>query len=416
MLILYRVIIFLYCQFIRIAALFNSKARKWVEGRRDIFDKIANTVNSNEYHTWFHFASLGEFEQGRPVLEQYQEEWPDRLILITFYSPSGYEVRKNYSSAAHVFYLPIDTPKNARRLVALIRPQMVFFTKYDYWYFIFRELRENNIPLYMVSSIYRKDQVFFKWYGGFFRKMLGYVDHFFVQNEESVQLMQNIGFANVTLTGDTRFDRVIKVAKMAQELPVISYFTAGSKVLVAGSTWVEDIEMLAAFHRSFGDWKIIIAPHEISDSNIRHIIERFPEGLLYSALSTSDLSNPVVEHKSSVLIVNNVGMLSSLYGYAEIAYIGGGFGAGIHNTLEAAAYGIPVLFGPRFHKFQEAKDLIHAEAAFSFNDAREFVLAAEELMNETFRLEAGKRAMDYVHAQAGATDRIVDFLKEKHTA
>lgn len=416
MLILYRIIIFLYCQLIRIASLFNSKARKWVEGRRNIFDEIANAVDSSRYHTWFHFASLGEFEQGRPVLEQYKKEWPVRLILITFYSPSGYEVRKNYSSAEHVFYLPIDTPKNAHRLIALIRPQMVFFTKYDYWYFIFREVHKNKIPLYMVSSIYRKDQVFFKWYGGFFRKMLGYVDHFFVQNEESVQLLQNTGFANVTLTGDTRFDRVIKVAEMAQELPVISSFTTGSRVLVAGSTWTEDIEMLLAFHQRFGDWKIIIAPHEISDSNIRHIIERFPEGLLYSDLSTLDLSNSIVEHRSSVLIVNNVGMLSSLYGYGDIAYIGGGFGAGIHNTLEAAAYGIPILFGPKFHKFQEAKDLILVDAAFSFNDEGEFVLAMGALMDETVRVQAGKRAMDYVHQQGGATDRIINFLKEEQEA
>jgi len=437
MVILYRVIIFVYYQLIRLAALFNKKAGKWVEGRKDLFQEIAEEVDSDQRHTWFHFASLGEFEQGRSVLEQYKKEWPEHLIVVTFYSPSGYEIRKNYSLADHVFYLPADTPGNARRFLALINPEKAFFTKYDYWYFFFRELHERKIPLYMVSSIYRKDQVFFKWYGGFFRKMLDFVSHFFVQNQESVHLLQQVGFKNITLAGDTRFDRVVKVAEMVRELPIVSFFATGHRVLVAGSTWSQDVEKLQAFHQVFSEWKIIIAPHEVNESSIRETRELFPEGILYSELSnymhkqqlqvenhrknqidmdlvyqnTSTLSDHIEEHKSPILIMDNVGMLSSLYGYGDIAYIGGGFGNGIHNTLEAAAYGMPVLFGPRYHKFQEAKDLIQAKAAFSINDERELILVMEELMDYEVRLEAGKRAVGYVNQQAGATARIMDFLK-----
>jgi len=426
---------------IKFAAFFNGKAKKWVKGRQGLLEKIKTEVDPTKKHTWFHFASLGEFEQGRSVLEQYNKEYPDKLIVITFFSPSGYEVRKNYSIAEHVFYLPADSASNAKKFINLINPEIVLFTKYDYWYFYFKELKKRNIPLYMVSSIYRTDQVFFKWYGKIFRKMLSCVTHFFVQNQESVKLLQSIGFANVTLAGDTRFDRVVKVAKTVRELPVISYFATGHRVLVAGSTWAEDLERLLTFHQVFPDWKIIIAPHDVTLPNINYTCNIFSSGILFSELSdymhkqqlrteshkkreidmdlayqdTDTEADMIPEHKSPVLIMDNVGMLSSLYGYGDIAYIGGGFGAGIHNTLEAAAYGMPIIFGPNYHKFQEAKDLLQAKAAFYITNGRELISVMEELMDYQVRLEAGNRAVGYVNQQAGSTDRILDYIREHYS-
>lgn len=438
MTLIYSIGIYLFHLLIQIAALFGGKAKKWVEGRKGLLEKIRDEVDSTKKHTWFHFASLGEFEQGRSVLEKYKKLFPDRFILITFFSPSGYETRKNFSLADHVFYLPADSAFNAKKFIDLINPEIVFFTKYDFWYFYFRELKKREIPLFMVSSIFRADQVFFKWYGGIFRKMLSCVTHFFVQNQESVVLLRSIGFNNVTLSGDTRFDRVVEVAKTVRELPVISYFATGNRVLVAGSTWPEDLERLLTFHQVFPDWKIIIAPHDITPQSIKLTCDVFASGILFSDLSdymhkrhlesdhqkkrnidmdlayqdTDTEADLIPEHKSPVLIIDNVGMLSSLYGYGDIAYIGGGFGAGIHNTLEAAAYGMPVVFGPNFHKFQEAKDLIQARAAFFITNGRELISVVEELMDYQVRIEAGNRAVGYVQQQAGATDRILDYIKE----
>ncbi|TCK83379.1 3-deoxy-D-manno-octulosonic acid transferase [Albibacterium bauzanense] len=435
---IYSIGIYLFHLLIWIAAVFGGKAKKWAEGRKGLFEKIREEVDSTKKHTWFHFASLGEFEQGRSVLEKYKKLFPDRLILITFFSPSGYETRKNFSLADHVFYLPADSAFNAKRFIDLINPEIVFFTKYDFWYFYFRELKQREIPLFMVSSIFRADQVFFKWYGGIFRKMLSCVTHFFVQNQESVVLLRSIGFNNVTLSGDTRFDRVVEIAKTVRELPVISYFATGNRVLVAGSTWPQDLERLLTFHQVFPDWKIIIAPHDITPQNIKYACDVFSSGILFSDLSdymhkrhlesenqkkrnidmdlayqdTDTEADLIPEHKSPVLIVDNIGMLSSLYGYGDIAYIGGGFGAGIHNTLEAAAYGMPVIFGPNFQKFQEAKDLIQARAAFFITNGRELISVVEELMDYQVRIEAGNRAVGYVQQQAGATDRILDYIEE----
>jgi len=440
MTLIYSIGIYLFHFFIWVAAGFSGKAKKWIEGRKGLLEKIRNEVDSTKKHTWFHFASLGEFEQGRSVLEKYKNTFPDRLILITFFSPSGYEPRRNFSLADHVFYLPADSAFNAKIFIDLINPELVFFTKYDFWYFYFRELKQRGIPLIMVSSIFRPDQAFFKWYGGVFRKMLACVTHFFVQNQESVVLLQSIGFKNVTLSGDTRFDRVVEIAKTVRELPVISYFATGNRVLVAGSTWPQDLERLLTFHQVFPDWKIIIAPHDITPQNIKYACDVFSSGILFSDLSdymhkrhlesenqkkrnidmdlayqdTDTEADLIPEHKSPVLIIDNMGMLSSLYGYGDIAYIGGGFGAGIHNTLEAAAYGMPVIFGPNFHKFQEAKDLIQARAAFFITNGRELISVVEELMDYQVRIEAGNRAVGYVQQQAGATDRILDYVKDHY--
>jgi 3-deoxy-D-manno-octulosonic-acid transferase len=390
---------------------FNDKAKKWVIGRKDLFDRIAEVVDSAEKHTWFHFPSLGEFEQGRTVLERYKEEWPDRRIIITFYSPSGYEVRKNYPLADHVFYLPEDSPRNAKRFVKLINPEMVFFIKYDYWYYYFRQINRQRIPLYLVSAIFRPNQIFFKSYGGFFRKTLKCVSHFFVQNQESIDLLNNIGFENASISGDTRFDRVMNIVNEAKELPIIADFVEKKETLVAGSTWPPDVEILSAFHKVHRRWRIIIAPHDINPHSIKDTLDKFPDALLYSQLKEGEPIPEVSGKKPKVLIIDNVGMLSSLYRYGDVTYVGGGFGKGIHNTLEAAAYGRPVVFGPKYEKFQEAKDLIKAVAAFSIKNEKDFIWVMEQLMDEDFRINVDGAAKEYVYFKAGATERIIAYLK-----
>lgn len=411
MVLLYRIGLFFYNVLIRFVALFNEKAKKWVDGRKGIFDRMAKELDANQKHTWFHFPSLGEFEQGRTVLERYKEEWPDKRIVITFYSPSGFEVRKNYPLADHVFYLPSDSPKHAKQFVDLINPEKVFFIKYDYWFYYFRELNRRKIPLYLVSAIFRPGQIFFNWYGGFFRKTLGFVTHFFVQNQESVDLLKTIGINNSSTTGDTRFDRVMKIVEEAKDLPLIAEFVGEKEVLVAGSTWPPDVEVLSAFHQVHRRWRIIIAPHELNDQSIKDTLDKFPDAVLYSQLKAGEPIPEVGGKKPKVLIIDNIGMLSSLYRYGDVTYIGGGFGKGIHNTLEAAAYGRPVIFGPRYEKFQEAKDLIKAVAAFSIKNEKDFIWVMERLMDEDFRINVDGAAKEYVYFQAGATERIIAYLK-----
>lgn len=407
----YRLGLFVFDVLIQFVALFDDKAKKWIKGREGIFDKIAKEVNANEKHTWFHFPSLGEFEQGRTVLERYRDEWPNRKILITFFSPSGYEVRKKYPLADYVYYLPSDSPSNAKRFIELINPDYVFFIKYDYWYYYFKELNQRNIPLYMVSSIFRANQIFFKFYGNFFRKTLRYVTYFFVQNEKSIALLSGVGIKNASIVGDTRFDRVMQVVNNAQDLPLIASFLDGKDTLVAGSTWPPDLEMLEAFHQTHKRWRIVIAPHDINAQSIKNTLTKFPGALLYSQLKEGEVVLQKGGKQSKVLIIDNVGMLSSLYRYGDVTYIGGGFGKGIHNTLEAAAYGRPVIFGPRYEKFQEAKDLIKVVAAFPIKDAKEFIFVMERLMDEDFRINVDGAAKEYVYFNAGATERIIAYLK-----
>lgn len=408
----YRLGLFVFNTLISFVAFFNQKAYKLMKGREGVFERIAREVNANETHTWFHFPSLGEFEQGRTVLERYREEWPDRKVVITFYSPSGYEVRKDYPLADHVFYLPSDSPSHAKRFIELINPDQVFFIKYDYWYYYFRELNEKGIPLYLVSSIFRSNQIFFKFYGSFFRKTLRYVTHFFVQNEESIALLKSIGLENATRTGDTRFDRVMEIVNHARDLPFVADFIGGKNTLVAGSTWPPDVEVLSAFHEVHKRWRIIIAPHDITKQSIKDTLAKFPDALLYSQLKAGEAIPEAGGKKPKVLIIDNVGMLSSLYRYGDVTYIGGGFGKGIHNTLEAAAYGRPVIFGPRYEKFQEAKDLIKVVAAFSISNANDLIWVMERLMDEDFRINVDGAAKEYVYFQAGATERIITYLKQ----
>ncbi|MDR6786430.1 3-deoxy-D-manno-octulosonic-acid transferase [Pedobacter africanus] len=404
MLWLYNIGIQLYALLIRIFSTFNTKASLFIKGRRNIFARIAQKINTSQKHIWFHFASLGEFEQGRPVLEKIKEQYPEKKIVVTFFSPSGYEIRKNYALADGIFYLPLDTPSNAKKLIAAINPELAIFTKYEYWYHYFRELNKNGIPLLIISGIFRPGQIFFKPYGSFHRKMLACVSHFFVQNEESIALLKTINIQNVTQSGDTRFDRVAENAHTTKKLNLVQSFCRTKPVFIAGSTWPQDEQQLANLCKAHPDWKFIIAPHEIGTSHVSEIEKLFPDAVKYSALQTT--ADPTALNHQ-VLIIDNIGMLSALYAYGKVAYIGGGFGAGIHNTLEAAAFGLPVIFGPRYDKFQEAKDLIELGAAKSISNGSELSAAFDELSKNE---EAGLTAKDYVNTKTGATGQIVGYL------
>ncbi|WP_134091440.1 3-deoxy-D-manno-octulosonic acid transferase [Olivibacter sp. XZL3] len=409
--ILYNLGIFLGQLFVLIAAPFNARIRKWKKGREGLFQLIATKVDPSKKHTWFHFASLGEFEQGRTVLEAYRERFPMKSVVVTFFSPSGYEVRANYAKADYVFYLPADTPGNARKFIDLINPEEAFFVKYEFWHNYFQQLHRRGIPLYLVSVIFRKNQFYFTWYGRFFRSTLRYVTFYFAQNQETVSLLHRIGLENVSLTGDTRFDRVAHLSRHKRTIDVVSRFVGGHKVLVAGSTWLPDEELIMSLRQIYPEWKIIIAPHMIDAPHLDEIDSRFKNSVRYSTLNSS--VRPPNDTDAFVLIIDNIGMLSYLYSYADIAYVGGGFGVGIHNILEAATYGVPVIFGPHYHKFQEAKDLVATKAAFSVHNLQDFVAVFERLQEVEVRQEAGKRAFAYVQQQAGATDKILDYLSHQ---
>ena len=401
MLWIYNIGIGLYGLLLKIVALFNPKAKLFVDGRKNIWEQIETKVNPKDNPIWFHFASLGEFEQGRPVLESLKAKNNDQKIIVTFFSPSGYEIRKNYA-LANVFYLPLDTTSNAKKFITLVNPKIAIFTKYEFWFHYFNALYKNQIPLYLISGIFRPNQSFFKWHGGFYRNILKCVNHFFVQNEESVLLLKSIGINKVNLSGDTRFDRVYENAQQPKKLKLIEQFCDTSKIFIAGSTWLPDEKLLVSLTKKYPDWKLIIAPHEIGQSHIQEIERLFPKAVKFSNLQPSTF-----KLQPSILIIDNIGMLSSLYQYAKMAYIGGGFGVGIHNTLEATAFGLPVIFGPKFDKFQEAKDLITIGAAKSIANADELITAfADFKTNE----KASAAARSYVEQKKGATEMIIKTI------
>jgi 3-deoxy-D-manno-octulosonic-acid transferase len=403
MLWIYNIGIAMYYLLLRLASLFNNKAKFFVDGRKNIWELIKTKINPNDHPIWFHFASLGEFEQGRPVLEKLKNENPLQKIVVTFFSPSGYEIRKNYA-LADVFYLPLDTATNAKKFIELVNPKLAIFTKYEFWFHYFTVLNQKKIPLYLISGIFRPKQLFFKWYGGFYKNMLKCITHFFVQNVESVALLKSIGFDNISLAGDTRFDRVYENAQNPKRLELIETFCSNNKVFIAGSTWPEDEKLLISLTEKYPDWKFIIAPHEIGDSHIKEIENLFPKAIKFSVLSSQ-----LKQNSPQILIIDNIGMLSSLYQYAKVAYIGGGFGVGIHNTLEAAAFGLPVIFGPKYDKFQEAKDLIGIEAAKSIANSDELLNAFENFKANT---KASAEAKKYVEQQKGATEMIMKVLNK----
>jgi 3-deoxy-D-manno-octulosonic-acid transferase len=398
MLLLYNIGIRLYFFIIRLASFFNKKAKLWLDGRNN------QSIHSHHDSIWFHFASLGEFEQGRPVLEQMRTRYPDSKVIITFFSPSGYEIRKDTSLADAVYYLPLDTAKNARKFIDTIKPRMAIFTKYEYWYHYFNELHQRDIPLYVISAIFRPGQIFFKWYGSLHREILRLVTMFFVQDTQSKQLLDGVGIHNATVSGDTRFDRVWVNAQHPKSLPIIVEFKNNQQLFIAGSTWPEDEKLLAALTVKYPGWKFIIAPHEISEEKIERLIALLPSN------SATRYSQLTTHHQT--LIIDNIGMLSSLYQYGDLAYIGGGFGVGIHNTLEAAAFGLPVIFGPNYSKFKEAKDLVALKAGFSINDERELGGITETLIeDEAFYNSASKKAKNYVEENTGATKTIIDYIQ-----
>ncbi|MGZ3755296.1 MAG: 3-deoxy-D-manno-octulosonic acid transferase [Mucilaginibacter sp.] len=412
MLLLYNAGIRLYFLAIYPVSLFNKKAKQWISGR-----KQQHFIKSGP-SAWFHFASLGEFEQGRPVLEQMRMLRPELKIVVTFFSPSGYEIRKNTPLADHVYYLPLDTAKNARRFIDTIQPVVAIFTKYEYWYHFYKELNNKEIPLYIISGIFRPGQVFFKWHGGLHRRMLSFVTHFFVQDDRSKQLLQSIGITNSSISGDTRFDRVWANAQQPKALPLIAQFKGDRPLFVAGSTWPPDEQLLSDLIKANPNWKFIIAPHEIGEDKISKLADILAS---FSTVKYSEIINntkliankPELNTNYQCLIIDNIGMLSSLYQYGNIAYIGGGFGAGIHNTLEAAAFGLPVIFGPNYDKFKEAKDLINLGAGFTISNAGDLETIAGKLMNnEPFRSSAGQTAGKYVAEHTGATSTIVNAINK----
>ena len=404
MLLLYNIGILMYHKLLYVASFFNNKAKLWISGRHN--QQIQQFTSS----IWFHFASLGEFEQGRPVLEKIRLLHPNNKIVVTFFSPSGYEIRKNTPLADAVYYLPLDTSRNAHEFIKTINPVMAIFTKYEYWYHFFNELHKQHVPLYVISGIFRPGQVFFKWYGGLHRKMLKLVTWFFVQDIPSKHLLHDRGITNVTISGDTRFDRVWANMLQAKQLLEVERFKNGQKLFIAGSTWPADDKLIASLIARHPDWKFIIAPHEISEDKIDGLVKSLPKNL---AIKYSDISN--FKSNTSTLIIDNIGMLSSLYQYADVAYIGGGFGAGIHNILEAAAFGMPVIFGPNYERFKEARDLIELNAAFSIRTQEELFNTAGSLMNnEQFSHGCAGIAKKYVEEHTGATEKIVKYIKEKH--
>jgi 3-deoxy-D-manno-octulosonic-acid transferase len=406
--VLYNISIFFLGLGLRLLSLFNAKAREFVVGRRDIFKELSSALNGNtEPLVWVHCASLGEFEQGRPVIEALRSDFPEHQILLTFFSPSGYLVRKNYAHASYVFYLPLDTARSARRFIEIAKPRLAIFVKYEFWFHYSRMLKKKKIPLISISSIFRKEQYFFRKTGSFNRRILKHVTHFFVQNQESVDLLRSINFYNATISGDTRFDRVKEIADRRDENEIARTFKGNEKVFVIGSAWQEDLQVLLPFINE-GKLKFIIAPHEIHSGQIQELQRSLQvKSVLYSQSANTDMDD------TDVLIIDNVGLLSKLYRYGEFAYIGGAFGKGLHNILEAACYGIPVMFGNKhFQKFQEAVDLINRGGAFPVADYPDLKKKYEMLnIPETF-MHACQVCRQYVEENTGATEKIMRYCRQ----
>jgi 3-deoxy-D-manno-octulosonic-acid transferase len=389
-----------------LAANWNQKAKMWVRGRKK-FPSFAFT----EKTIWMHCSSLGEFEQGRPVLEALRKQYPSSPIILSFFSPSGYEIRKNYAGADKVIYLPMDSSRHAKKLISAINPGLVIWVKYEYWYYYLTELRKREIPVLLISGIFRPSQPFFKSYGAIWVYMLESFRHIFVQNEYSKKLVSQVGIENnVSVSGDTRFDRVIDIAQKGESVPFIREFIGQQPALVAGSTWEDDEVELIHYVRLHPETKFIIAPHEIDAQNLADVKKEFSNAVFYSELSNR---NDIPTHVN-VLIIDNIGMLSRLYQYADITYVGGGFGSdGIHNVLEAAVYGKPVIFGPVYEKFAEARELVETGGAFSINNALELEKKLDELFSQKDKLNAaGKAAGAYVESKRGATRQIMDYVTE----
>lgn len=414
MLFLYRIFIGIYPIAAWILGFVNPKAKQWHTGRKEILTQIAAALASNTKPiVWMHCASLGEFEQGRPVLEGLQKQYPNYSILLTFFSPSGYEVHKNYAGADYVFYLPMDSAGNARKFLKITNPSIAIFVKYEFWHYYLSQLKKLQIPTILIAGIFRKDQLFFKWYGSFYKKLLSCFTAFFVQDKSSQSLLQSIGINDeVYLGGDTRFDRVIEIAAAFIPIDPIAHFCNNSLVLVAGSTWFQDDETIAHFEKTNPNIKFIIAPHDITNQRLQNCLGLYKNAVLYSDYVKGYNTVP---QNVNTLIIDNVGMLSKLYHYATVTFIGGGFGAdGIHNCIEAAVHYKPVLFGPVYDKYIEATGLVDAGGAISIEDALDFEAVAKKLFsNEADRIKMGQDAGAFVHAHKGASAKIMHYIQEK---
>ncbi len=408
MLFLYRLGIWIYGQLISIAALFKPKAQLWKTGRQHLFVELAKAFpRDSKKCIWVHCASLGEFEQGRPIIEQLRQKYPAHKILLTFFSPSGYEIQKNCKLVDAVFYLPLDTKKNAKQFLDIINPQLAIFVKYEFWHFFLIELKTRKIPTVLVSAIFRKDQIFFKPYGSLFRKMLASFSMIFVQNENSIQLLKSIDIFNVQLAGDNRIDRVLQIAQSNKTIPQIELFKNNKNLFILGSTWPADESIFKTLihDKKYLNWKFIIAPHDISLSRIESICKNM--SVDFEILSTFNSEKALA---AKVLIIDSIGLLSIAYQYGKIAYIGGGFGSGIHNTLEPAAHGLPVLFGPNHKKFEEARILIANQGGFVIQNKSELKQIFEKLLMEDFRKKASDAAYKFIQKNKGATEKTISFL------
>ena len=403
---IYNLGILIYVFLVKVISPFNSKARLWTRGRENWETLLKKSVISGNKYIWIHCASLGEFEQGRPVIELFRKEKPEYRIVLTFFSPSGYEIRKNYGLADYVCYLPADTPGNSKKFISILKPALVIFVKYEFWNNYISAISAEKIPLYLISGIFRAGQPFFKWYGVFFRRMLFRFSHIFVQDEQSCSLLRRIGIDDLTNAGDTRFDRVVRIAETAGDIPQIELFRNREKILLAGSSWQHDEEIIARYINRYPDnMKWIFAPHEIDKPNI----ERLEKLFTVKVVRFSEFSDKSGDAR--VMIIDNIGMLSSAYRYAYIAAIGGGFGKGIHNVLEAACWGIPVVFGPNFKKFREATDLVDANGAKSYRTFEEFSRIVDDWLidSESYQTSANSAA-GYVKRNTGATAMIFNRI------
>lgn len=442
---MYNIAIYIYLIGVAIGSLFNKKIKKMWRGEREAVDLLKEKVDPTAKYVWFHAASLGEFEQGRPLIEQLRATHPEYKILLTFFSPSGYEVRKNYEGADIVCYLPLDTIRNARRFLRAVHPVMAFFIKYEFWYNYLHILKHRGVPVYSVSSIFRPGQVFFKWYGRNYAKVLHCITHFFVQNEVSLQLLKGIGIDEATVVGDTRFDRVLQIKEQAKKLPIVEAFKGingkgdackddlsengckealsedackgdlsedgckGCKVFVAGSSWQPDEDIFIRFFNDHPDWKLIIAPHVIGEDHLTYILDKLQMKAVRYTQATEQSAA-----EARCLIIDCFGLLSTIYRYGEIAYVGGGFGVGIHNVPEAAVWGVPVLFGPNNKRFQEAQDLLTCKGSFEVTDYDSFnTIISRLISDDKFRHQCGEASANYVKSRSGATDIIMKSVVGK---
>lgn len=406
--ILYNIVVYIISAFIPLIALFSSKLRLFYNGRKRTFLQLAENIGPTDKTVWIHCASLGEFEQGRPIIERIKNQYPKYKIILSFFSPSGYEIRKNYDRADAVVYLPIDTRRKAARFIKAVHPSLAIFVKYEFWPNVLYELQSNNIDTILISGIFRKNQLFFKKQGGWYRNTLKSFKHFFVQDEDSMSLLKSIGFSNVTKSGDTRFDRVSDIIQQRKELPILSGFKQDKHTLVAGSTWPKDEALLIEYinEHATEEEKFIFAPHNISVDGIDRLVKKIQaKSLLFSKANAKNVKD------ARLLIIDSIGILTSVYYYADVAYVGGGFGVGIHNILEPATFGIPIIIGPNYQKFKEAIDLIDIDACFEINGQEALNQQLHDFMTDkSFVNIAGEKALNYIKDNTGATEIISKYI------